>query len=142
VIAYTCKYWNLSVVSAVFIEIFQHNQQYDTLLHIIPCTHKLKAGIAHLPVVILSVIFLISYRILKVLFTFYWKQTKMYSISNIWVISLICQFCSLPSSTTFGCKENETRKEHIALHLCLKYQWINIPTIGILLYKWHSTIDQ
>jgi hypothetical protein len=35
------------VVSAVFIEIFQHNQQYDTLLSIIPCTHKLKAGIAY-----------------------------------------------------------------------------------------------
>jgi hypothetical protein len=31
----------------VFIEIFQHNQQYDTLLPIIPCTHKLKAGIAY-----------------------------------------------------------------------------------------------
>jgi hypothetical protein len=28
-------------------EIFQHNQQYDTLLPIIPCTHKLKAGIAY-----------------------------------------------------------------------------------------------
>jgi hypothetical protein len=27
--------------------IFQHNQQYDTLLPIIPCTHKLKAGIAY-----------------------------------------------------------------------------------------------
>jgi hypothetical protein len=26
---------------------FQHNQQYDTLLPIIPCTHKLKAGIAN-----------------------------------------------------------------------------------------------
>jgi hypothetical protein len=26
---------------------FQHNQQYDTLLSIIPCTHKLKAGIAY-----------------------------------------------------------------------------------------------
>jgi hypothetical protein len=26
---------------------FQHNQQYDTLLPIIPCTHKLKAGIAY-----------------------------------------------------------------------------------------------
>jgi hypothetical protein len=44
VIAYTCKYWNISVV---FIEIFQHNQQYDTLLPIIPCRHKLKAGIAY-----------------------------------------------------------------------------------------------
>jgi hypothetical protein len=31
----------------VLIEIFQHNQQYDTLLPIIPCTHKLKAGIAY-----------------------------------------------------------------------------------------------
>jgi hypothetical protein len=46
VIAYTCKYWNISVVSAVFIEIFQHNQQYDTLLPVTPCAHKLKAGIA------------------------------------------------------------------------------------------------
>jgi hypothetical protein len=46
VIAYTCKYWNISVVSVVFIEIFQHNQHYDTLLPIIPCRHKLKAGIA------------------------------------------------------------------------------------------------
>jgi hypothetical protein len=26
---------------------FQHNQQYDTLLPIIPRTHKLKAGIAY-----------------------------------------------------------------------------------------------
>jgi hypothetical protein len=31
----------------LFIEIFQHNHQYDTLLPIIPCTHKLKAGIAY-----------------------------------------------------------------------------------------------
>jgi hypothetical protein len=30
-----------------FIEIFQHNQQHDTLLPIIPCRHKLKAGIAY-----------------------------------------------------------------------------------------------
>jgi hypothetical protein len=29
--------------------IFQHNQQYDTLLPIVPCTHKLKAGIAYYP---------------------------------------------------------------------------------------------
>jgi hypothetical protein len=40
VIAYT------SVVSAVFIEIFQHNQQHDTLVSVTPCAHKLKAGIA------------------------------------------------------------------------------------------------
>jgi hypothetical protein len=40
VIAYTCKYWNISVVSAVFIEMFQHNQQYDTLLPITPCVHN------------------------------------------------------------------------------------------------------
>jgi hypothetical protein len=33
---------------------------------------------ANLPVVILNVIFLISYTILKVLFTFYWKKTKMH----------------------------------------------------------------
>ena len=26
---------------------FQHNQQYDTLLAITPCAHKLKAGIAY-----------------------------------------------------------------------------------------------
>jgi hypothetical protein len=26
---------------------FQHNQKYDTLLPIAPCTHKLKAGIAY-----------------------------------------------------------------------------------------------
>jgi hypothetical protein len=39
VIAYTCKYWNISVVLVVFIEIFQHYQQYDR--------HKLKAGIAY-----------------------------------------------------------------------------------------------
>jgi hypothetical protein len=26
---------------------FQHNQQYDTLFPITPCTHKLKAGIAY-----------------------------------------------------------------------------------------------
>jgi hypothetical protein len=45
--AYTCKYRNISVVSAVFIEIFQLNQQYDTLLPITPCVHKLKAGIAY-----------------------------------------------------------------------------------------------
>jgi hypothetical protein len=38
---------NISVVSVVFIEIIQHNQQYDTLLPIIPCRHKLKAGIAY-----------------------------------------------------------------------------------------------
>jgi hypothetical protein len=49
VIAYTCKYWNISVVSALFIDIFQHNQQYDTLLPIISCTHKLNAGIAYTP---------------------------------------------------------------------------------------------
>jgi hypothetical protein len=36
IIAYTCKYGNISVVLAVFIEIFQHNQQYDTLLSITP----------------------------------------------------------------------------------------------------------
>ena len=46
-IAYTCKYWNISVVSVVFIEIFPANQQYDTLLPIIHCRHKLKAGIAY-----------------------------------------------------------------------------------------------
>jgi hypothetical protein len=46
-IPYTCKYWNISVVSAVFIENFQHNQQYDTLLPVTPCAHKLKAGIAN-----------------------------------------------------------------------------------------------
>jgi hypothetical protein len=37
------------VVSAVFIENFQHNQQYDTLLPTTPCAHKLKAGIACCP---------------------------------------------------------------------------------------------
>jgi hypothetical protein len=42
-----CKYWNISVVSVVFIENFQQNQQYDTLLPIIPCRHNLKAGIAY-----------------------------------------------------------------------------------------------
>jgi hypothetical protein len=47
VIAYTFKYWNISVVSAVLIEIFQHNQQSDTLLPVTPCAHKLKAGIAY-----------------------------------------------------------------------------------------------
>ena len=35
------------VVPAVFIEIFQHNQQYDTLLPVTPCAHKLKAVIAY-----------------------------------------------------------------------------------------------
>jgi hypothetical protein len=30
-----------------FIKIFQHNQQYDTLLPVAPYTHKLKAGIAY-----------------------------------------------------------------------------------------------
>jgi hypothetical protein len=45
--AYTCKYRNISVVSAVFIEIFQHNEQYDTLLPVNSCAHKLKAGIAN-----------------------------------------------------------------------------------------------
>jgi hypothetical protein len=35
------------VVSAVFIEMFQHNQQYDTLPPITPYLHKLKAGIAN-----------------------------------------------------------------------------------------------
>jgi hypothetical protein len=30
-----------------FIKNLQHNQQYDTLLPITPCMHKLKAGIAH-----------------------------------------------------------------------------------------------
>jgi hypothetical protein len=44
---YTCKYLNISVVSADFIEIFQHNQQYDTLLLITPFTQKIKAGIAY-----------------------------------------------------------------------------------------------
>jgi hypothetical protein len=44
VIAYTCKY---SAISVVLIEIFQHNQQYDTLLPVSPCTHKWKAGIAY-----------------------------------------------------------------------------------------------
>jgi hypothetical protein len=28
-------------------KIFQHNQQYDTLLPVTPCMHKLKAGIAY-----------------------------------------------------------------------------------------------
>jgi predicted component of type VI protein secretion system len=31
----------------IFIEIFQHNRQYDTLLPIIPFRRKLKAGIAY-----------------------------------------------------------------------------------------------
>ena len=35
------------VVLAVFIEIFQHNQQYDTLHPITPCMHNLKPGIAN-----------------------------------------------------------------------------------------------
>ena len=35
------------MISAVFIEIFQHNQQHDTLLPLTPCVHKLKAGIAY-----------------------------------------------------------------------------------------------
>ena len=30
-----------------FIKISQHNQQYDTLLPVAPCMHKLKAGIAY-----------------------------------------------------------------------------------------------
>jgi hypothetical protein len=47
VIAYTCKYWNISVVSAVFIDIFQHNQQYDTLLPVTPRVRKLNGGIAY-----------------------------------------------------------------------------------------------
>jgi hypothetical protein len=48
VITYACKYWNIcSVVSAVFIDIFQHNQRYDTLHPITPCMHKLKPGIAN-----------------------------------------------------------------------------------------------
>ena len=47
VIAYACTYTNISVVSAVFIKNFQHNQQYDTLLPVTPCVHELKAGIAY-----------------------------------------------------------------------------------------------
>jgi hypothetical protein len=39
---------------AVFIEIFQHNQQYDTLLPVTPCAHKLKAGIANYRIIIES----------------------------------------------------------------------------------------
>jgi hypothetical protein len=30
-----------------FIKNVQHNQQYDTLLPVSPCMHKLKAGIAY-----------------------------------------------------------------------------------------------
>jgi hypothetical protein len=30
-----------------FIQNVQHNQQYDTLLPVTPCMHKLKAGIAY-----------------------------------------------------------------------------------------------
>jgi hypothetical protein len=30
-----------------FIKIFHYNQQYDTLLPVTPCMHKLKAGIAY-----------------------------------------------------------------------------------------------
>jgi hypothetical protein len=47
VIAYSCKYRNISVVSAVFVETFQQKQQYDTLLPVTPCAHKLEAGIAY-----------------------------------------------------------------------------------------------
>jgi hypothetical protein len=112
VIAYTCKYWNISVVSEVFIEIFQHNQKYDTLPPIIPCTHKLKAGIALLPVVIINVIFLISYRILNVLFTFYWKKTKMhnYSIFGSYHSYVSFAACQLQQHLGFDCKDNVNKE--------------------------------
>jgi hypothetical protein len=35
---------------------FQQNQQYDTLLPISPCAHKLKAGIAYLKWTIVQII--------------------------------------------------------------------------------------
>ena len=41
------RYRDAANGQAVFIEIFQHNQQYDTLLPVTPCAHKLKAGIAN-----------------------------------------------------------------------------------------------
>jgi hypothetical protein len=44
---------------------------------------------ANFPVMILNVIFLISYRILKVLFTFYWKQTKIHMLGHITHMSVL-----------------------------------------------------
>jgi hypothetical protein len=54
---------------------FQHNQQCDTLLSIVPCTHKLKAGIAYctvassadISIVLLLIIVVILYDV-KVIF--------------------------------------------------------------------------
>jgi hypothetical protein len=49
-----CKHGVIAIVNIKifwlfrqFIKIFQHNQQYDTLLPVTPCMHKLKAGIAY-----------------------------------------------------------------------------------------------
>ena len=64
---------------------------------------------ANLPVMILNVIFLISYRILKVLFTFYWKQTKMH-IQNLGHITHMPVLQLASASTTFGCKENVNKE--------------------------------
>ena len=93
-IAYACKYWNISVVSVVFIENFQHNQHHDTLLPIIPCRHKLKAGIAYwaetraknfpltwlfvrLYIICMSfIIRIVSHLSLIALFTFKFQKTK------------------------------------------------------------------
>jgi hypothetical protein len=40
---------------------FQHNQQYDTLLPIPPCTHKLKAGIAYWRIAFITLPFVCSH---------------------------------------------------------------------------------
>ena len=48
--AVTCKHGVIAYTEFVNIEIFRlfrHNQQYDTLLPVTPCKHKLKAGIAY-----------------------------------------------------------------------------------------------
>ena len=49
-----CKHGEIAIVNIEifwlfrqFIKIFKHNQQYDTLLPVTPCMHKLKAGIAY-----------------------------------------------------------------------------------------------
>ena len=71
----------------------------------------LEAQFAHFPVMILNVIFLISYRILKVLFTFCWKQLTIkirYTSNKKSVLGHITHMLALqfPQHLAAACKEN------------------------------------
>ena len=58
---------------------------------------------------ILNVIFHVSYRILKVLFTFYWKQTKMH-IQYLGHITHMSVLQHASFNNIFGCNENVNKE--------------------------------